>query len=361
MKSLTEFRYSQSQSVLNLIYLGFLTVFFLNSCTSLQNIEIEIAVQPKHPLADDIKSLALLNRSMTKQFANNKTDTLAKTLIDKAIKMDSVFQDSIAADTVILVTAQLLYESGRFDVVVPKERNIIRTDRQFIANPINADFTKELCKDFDVDAVLVLESFTEHLEATQSNTSNNGEDQKNRVAKDYLAVNVYNSDWRLYRPNVKELVLRFQANDTIFWWANSFTPADLYFQMPKIKVALIDGGIAAAYKMSGLISPEWIKLNRNYYRTGNWQIDSAIPLIKNNKWEEAATIWEKYATISSKTTRSKVEFNLALAAEMNDALDLAIEWGNKSYKSRPDKALEGYLKLLDNKRKEQQKEDLIRY
>ena len=168
MKYLTKIRFSRSHILLNLIYLGFLTVFFLNSCTSLQNIEIEIAVQPKHPLADDIKSLALLNRSMTKQFTNNKTDTLEKIFIDKAMRMDTVIQDSISADTVIQVAAKALFESGRFDVVVPKERNIVRSDINDIANPVNPSFIKEICHDFDVDAILVLESFDEQINVRQS-------------------------------------------------------------------------------------------------------------------------------------------------------------------------------------------------
>ena len=59
--------------------------------------------------------------------------------------------------------------------------------------------------------------------------------------------------------------------------------------------------------------------------------------------------------------QSKVEFNLALASEMNGDLDLAIEWGLKSFKSRYSKAIEVYLKTLDNKRIAQLKENKKRY
>jgi len=42
-------------------------------------------------------------------------------------------------------------------------------------------------------------------------------------------------------------------------------------------------------------------------------------------------------------------------------LDLAIEWGIKSYKTRYTKTVEVYLKALDNKRIAQLKENKKRY
>ena len=89
------------------------------SCTSLRNISIEVAVLPQYPISEDIQSLVLLNRSMNGQFSNIRSDSLEKLLINKNMVLNTVFQDSIAADTVIQIAAKALCESGRFDVVVP--------------------------------------------------------------------------------------------------------------------------------------------------------------------------------------------------------------------------------------------------
>jgi hypothetical protein len=56
-----------------------------------------------------------------------------------------------------------------------------------------------------------------------------------------------------------------------------------------------------------------------------------------------------------------VEFNLALASEMSGNLDLAIEWGLKSFKTKYSKAIEVYLKNLDTKRSAKLKESKLRY
>lgn len=329
------------------------------SCSSLKNIGIEVAVQPEYPIDEDIQSLVLLNRSMTSQFTNYKTDSLEKILINNKMSLDTVFQDSIAADTVIQSAARALYESSRFDVVVPKERNIIRTDNEEIVKPLNVSFINELCKDFNVDGVLVLESFAVQLKTKYSLRTVDGPYYNNEFN---AATDIsYFSEWRLYRPNDLKPVIRFQIGDSIFWNVDSYSLEDVYKQMPRTKEALIGGGIAAGLKMSGYISPGWKNQIRYYYLTGKNEIDAAVPFIKNNKWDEAAVIWEKFASNSSKTIRSKVEFNLALASEMNGDLDLAIEWGLKSFKSRYSKAIEVYLKTLDNKRIAQLKENKKRY
>ena len=358
MKNLHYLIKAWNSCVSGLLFLIVISAFY--SCTSLKKIGIEVSVLPEYPIAEDIQSLALLNRSMTSQFANNKTDTLEKVLIANKLVMDSVFQDSIASDTVIQVAAKALFESGRFDVVVPKDRNIVRSDTERIANPLNNNFINEICKDFNVDAVLVLEGFAERL--TTKYYLNEIQTPDN-VTKEYSATTdiIYFSEWRLYRPNDLRPVIRFQIGDSIFWKSYSYSLEDLYVQMPRIKEALNGGGIDAALKMTKYVSPSWVHQSRNYFLTGKPEIDAAVSPIKNNKWEEAAAIWAKYSNVNSKTVRSKVEFNLALASEMTGDIDLAIEWGLKSFKTRYTKAIEVYLKTLDNKRKAQQKENKKRY
>src|SRR5665647_1163060 len=101
---------------------GILFVFVfsaLYSCVSFKKIGIEVSVMPDYPITEDVQSMVILNRSMTNRFTNNNIDSLEKVLIKNKMQMDTVFQDSTAADTVIRVAAKALFESGRFDIVVP--------------------------------------------------------------------------------------------------------------------------------------------------------------------------------------------------------------------------------------------------
>jgi hypothetical protein len=342
---------------------GIIFVIFnlaLYSCSSLKNISIEVAVLPEFPISEDVQSIALLNRSMNLQFTNSKSDSIEKILIGKKMLMDTVFRDSIVADTAIQVAAKALFESGRFDVVVPKVRNILRNDNNEIGEPLNFNFINGICKDFNVDALLILENFSENLSTKYYLIRDEGTyygGQEFNATTDVES----RSEWRLYRPVEGKLALRFQLRDSIFWDISRYTIKDLYSQMPRTKEALIGGGIAAGLKISRLIGQNWITQTRYYFMTGNPDIDAAVPLIMENKWEEAAAIWTKYATVESKRVRGKVEFNLALASEMSGNLDLAIEWGLKSFKTKYSKAIEVYLKNLDTKRSAKLKESKLRY
>ena len=306
---------------------------------------------PEYPISEDVQSLALLNRSLNMQFTNLSSDSLEKVLIKSKMMMDSTFYDSIASDTVIHVTAQALFNSGRFDVVIPKEYNIYRNDSEAILPPLNINAIQNVCKNYNVDGVLVLEGFEEHISTNYDyRPIETGGGFDGSVDIDYK------SEWRLYRPDAKKPAIRFQIGDSIFWKNSNYDLSNLYLQLPRTKEALIGGGIASGIKMASFISPKWIKQIRYYFETGNKEIDAAIPLIKENKWEDATLIWTKYTSVKSKRERSRVEFNLALAAEMSNDLDLAIEWGLKSFKTNYSSAAEEYLKTLDALRKAHQKE-----
>jgi len=345
-----------SDFVKGLLFIYLCVSFF--SCSSLKSIEIQVAGLPEYPVADDIQSLVVVNRSMNMQFSNIPTDSIEKILINRRMSLEAVFRDSTAADTVIRVAAQALFNSGRFDVVIPKEPNIVRYDDNVITNPLDSSTINNMCREYNVDAVLSLESFAEHLTTKYYFKPEYGSSGNVYSANTDIG---YNAQWRLYRSGNHAGAYRFQVMDSIFWQASSHSLPDLYEQMPRTKEALTGGGIASGLKMAAYISPNWQNQLRYYFITGNKEIDAATAYLKENKWEETAEIWSKFASVKSKRIRSQVEFNLALAAEMNGNLDLAIEWGLKSYKTSYSQAAETYLRSLYYNRTSKLRESKQRY
>ncbi len=335
-----------------IFFILFIIVFV--SCTSLRNIGIEVSNLPQYPISDDVQSLVVFNRSMSSMFTNQNGDSLEKYFLKKRMELDTLFLDSIASDTLIKVVAKAMFESGRYDVVIPKERNLYRYNFYDLDNPLDNDLINQFCNDFKVDAVLVLEDFIEHMKVVYTMSPAGGDQVVYNAATDLA----YIGDWRLYRKDPTKKVIRFQVADTINWKGYDYNLEPLYQNMPTIKDALVNGGIASGEKMAGYICPKWVKQTRYYYVTGKNEIDAAVPLILQNKWKEAEAIWMKYSGESSKVVRSKVEYNLALAAEMKNDFDLAIEWGVKSFKSRYSKPAEVYLKTLDLRKKQMEKEGL---
>ncbi len=328
----------------------FFTLFIgaLYSCSSLGRIGIQVPVPPKYPVSSEIQSLTLLDRSLTPEFTNLDRDSLEKILVNHELDLDTIFHDSIAADTAIQVAAKALYESGRFDAVVPDERNVVREDTGGVLPPLDKEFIESIRKRFNTDGVLVLEDFSEHLTTDFSTSRFNSIYEFGRPLVEYSGIiNIYyKSVWRLYQPQLDPPIVRYEANDSIFWESADYTLREMYNKLPSIKEALIGGGIAAARQIAGDISPGWENEDRKYYITGNKNIDAAIPLLKENKWDQAAEIWMKYLSSSSKTVRSQIQFNLALASEMTGHISLAIDWATKSYATKPSRIAEQYIKYL---------------
>ncbi len=329
------------------------------SCNSMQKISIQVAKPPQHPVSPEIQAIALLNRSMTRNFTNLGRDSLEKILVKSELDLDTLMLDSIAADTTIQVAAKALFESDRFDMVVPKQRNLNRIDTTRLLNPLDKEFIDGIRRDFKVDAVLVLEGFSEKVITNLESQSFLIGFESGRFVNQYKGtINVaYNMEWRLYQPDLNPPILRFNTTDTVFWNSLDYSLQNMYDKLPSLKEALIGGGIASGIDMAYNISPKWVNEIRRYYVTGNKEADAAVPLIMANKWEDAAEIWKKFAGASSKNFRSKIEYNLALAAEMTGNVDQAIDWATKSYKTKYSYQIESYLKYLNQRSKLLKKSD----
>jgi hypothetical protein len=348
-----EFFHSMVLSAIKKPPFPILLAFIICSCSSLERISIQLATPPRHPVPPEIQSLAILNRSITSNFTDLQRDSLEKILVKKELNLDTIMLDSVAADTAIQVAAKALFESDRFDVVVPKQRDVKRGDKGRLLAPLDSNFIEGIRKDFNVNAVLVLESFSEKvITDLESRRYLVGFEGAGFVNAYRATINVaYNLQWRLYQPGINPPIVRYNTKDTIFWNSFDYSLKGTYDKLPSLKETLIQGGVAAGIEMADYISPEWNNAIRRYFKTGNKEADAAIPLAKSNKWEEAAGIWNKFADTPSANLRSKVEYNLALAAEMTGNLDSAIEWATKSYKTRYSYKIESYLKQLDERRK----------
>ena len=327
-------------------------VLGLGGCSAIKTVNIQLLQPPPYIVSDSIQSVTVLNRSMTPDFKNWDRDSLEQLLADKGLAMDTTLRDSIAADTVIQVAAHQLFNSGRYDVVIPKERNLTNfLPSTLRPEPLDSEFVSAMCQNFNTNALLVLESFSEDVK-TDFEKGYQPDFSGNMVEIYYGALDVsYHSHWRLYDPKYPEKTREFGVSDTIYWDAYGNTAEEMYMKLPSIKEALIEGGVVTGQDLANKIAPQWKDARRHLFATGNKEIDKAIPLAEKGNWDEAQKIWEEYANSGSKSRRSKIEFNLALANEMNGDIEKAIAWGVKSYKTYYRQLTDQYLIELGKRRK----------
>jgi hypothetical protein len=338
---------------------SFVWLILLTSCASKGKISIQVPVPPKMAFPKEIQSVVLMNRSMTEGFSVLNQDSLQSLFNKMRWSLRCIFLDSVASDTTIKILGNQMYESGRFDVVVPLSRNLpnnIVSLSELInqAPSLNLAEVKQICHEFDVDALLSMENFYE--KTTTSFWVTRGEHYSNgAVHKEYEALIQVesHSDWKIYQPLEKLIVAKFNVKDTIYWkrtgnWiSNKISQNKVYKQLPTIKEALIIGAIEHGKRVAEYISPGWKPDMRRYYLTGNKDADSAVVLLKKNDWEGTEVIWMKFCNESSAVFRSKIEFNLALASEMSGNLNEAVVWAKKSNQSRKSATAKKYLKILN--------------
>jgi len=330
------------------IWIFFGLIVLLGSCVSTGKISVQVPVPAKRSIPADIQSIVLMNRSMSAGFSNLNQDSLEVLFIKKKLHLDGIFLDSLAADTTVKSMANALYEFGRFDVVVPVRRNLPNNNSSYQDSTpsLTLKQVKQICSEFNVDALLALENFHEKVKTSYETGYMNGYNGADLKEFDAYVQVAFHSNWKLYQPKEKLLVAKFEVNDTIFWTENGLSLQETYEKLPTLKDALMNGAIENAKNFAAYISPAWQSEDRRYFMTNNSEIDKAVSFLLKNDWKEAEKIWMKYASVSSPVLRSKIEFNLALASEMNGNLNEAIEWAQKSFQTKYSLAAEDYLRLL---------------
>lgn len=323
-------------------------LLLLGSCVSMGRIAVQVPVPAPRSIPDDIQSLVVMNGSMTEAFKNLNQDTLENLFVKKKLTLDDVMLDSTAADTTIKSIANYLYKSGRYDVVVPLKRNLPDYNATYYQRSaaLSLPNVRQICDEFNVDALLVLENFSEKVNTSFRIDPFPFEGFAGTVA--YIQV-AYHSNWKLYQPKEKLTSARFEVNDTIFWEQSGATLQETYEKLPTIKESLLSAAVENASSLAAYVSPGWKEEVRKYYVTGDAEADRAIRFVNKDDWKEAEKIWLKFASVSSAGLRSKIEFNLALASEMNGNKEKAISWAEKSLQSKYAGVTEEYLRILNSR------------
>lgn len=334
-------------------------LLFLNSCVSTKNIYIEIPVQAKKELPAEIQSLTLVNRTVDNRYSDIKSDSLQKLFYLQKFNYDTVIYDLSAVDTTLKALGDLLFESGRYDIVIPEDRNLPFKRNAFLTSEMEPAEVQQLCTDFNTDAVLSIDHFK-----TRVSTKFTRHRLVSAIFSDEYVPNVeaqmaviYEALFRVYDPVKERVISREFLRDTLYWSDYGPTTRELMQNFTPVKQALSEAGIAAALDYSDKIGVIWRNESRNYFPRGDANLKKAALFVQSGEWQTAIALWTDTAEKSkSKALKSKAYFNLAVAHELQGNIDKAIDFALKSYKSMYRLITYEYLELLKKRKKELQKQ-----
>lgn len=325
-----------------------LITFALVSCKGYYAaLTIENPIPAKEDLPSDIQSLTLMNRSINNQFTDHQEDSLENYFYRHNYQLAAVILDIHAADTTLLSLGDLLYSSGRYEVVIPVDRNIKREEPyNIIPDTLSTETVRKICEEYNTDALLVLEQFSTKAMADLNDERWVGED--GTYHSYYASLDMkYNAYFRIYKPGSP--AIEIPLSDTIYWESADNLLERMLTKLPTVKQAVISAGVKVALDVDAKISPIWVPEKRGYFLFSR-KHDLGRQLMEENNIKDAYDYWMQMAQSNKKKIKARAEYNLALASELQGDLDQAMEWALKSYHTYYQHQTELYLKKLDAKK-----------
>jgi hypothetical protein len=158
--------------------------------------------------------------------------------------------------------------------------------------------------------------------------------------------------WSVYDLIEKKRLDKYNYTDTLYWERVGYMKAEVDNNMPGVEQCIREASYFAASDYAKRVFPGWQTELRYYFISGNTDFKIAAELVKNNKWEEASALWEKYTKDIDKEIASRACFNLALANEMLGNIDIAIAWAETSEKIKKKSRTRYYIYNLKMRKEE---------
>lgn len=324
------------------------------SCISTKSLLIEIPVPAEKSLPTDIQSLTIVTQAVDTKFTNLEADSLQTVFYEQRFNYDTVIYDLQMADTTLKVVGELLFESGRYDYVIPENRFLKPFSNSFSGLTMPWDTVKNITETFETDAVLSLDHLktrviTDFGSETYFDAFNDG---FYSAAEAQMQV-IYEALFRVYDPVEEKIVMREFMRDTLMWEDADTSTRNLFSRFTPVKQALTEAGIAIALELSEKIAVIWRTEQRVYFNKGNDKLKQASQLVNSGNWQAAIDLWKEITESSnSKSLKSKALFNIAVGYEMLGDVDEAISWALKSYDTMYRQVTYDYLQTLERRKKE---------
>ncbi|MFV0591143.1 MAG: DUF6340 family protein [Draconibacterium sp.] len=334
-----------------------LLILMLASCSSTRYITIEIPHKAKQDLPERIQSLLLINRTVDDSYSDLTADSLQNIFFKKNFDADTLILDLQAADTMLQALGKLLFESGRYDYVIPENRFVEHKKNTFLSETMPRNEVKDFCQMFNTDAVLSVDMFQTRVITNFDKDVyyDPGNDAFMELAGAQMAI-VYEALFRIYDPAEDQIVMREFLRDTLYWEDKAGSVRDLFNNFTTVKQGLTEAGIALALDFSGEISTVWDTERRPIFSDKDDRMTQAEKLTDNNDWTAAMVLWEGITKdAKSKSTKSKAAFNLAVGYELQGNIDDAIKWGLESYNTMYRQLTYDYLERLKQRKQELEK------
>lgn len=321
----------------------------LNSCmtsTSLEVLQPAAFAVPGH-----ISTLATVNRTRPVKKVGNAIEGL--------FTGEAIGQDKSGARRATEGLSDALKNTPRFDVVFTGIEMTGKGAFEFPA-PLDWRLIDSICDAFNADALAVIEKFDSDISRNTSSQQRESKDKDGNVQRwtEYrveMATRV-KLGWRMYDPQERVIIDEFEVWEEIGWDGSGRSENAAAAGLPDRVSMVNEVSYAAGRKYGMRIAPSWIRVRRQYYpkAKGDSQLEAdmaeAARFARIGKFAEAAVLWKPIAEDGTNPKAAgKAAYNMALAAEWEGKLDIALNWADKAYVQYGNKQARDYTTILRNR------------
>lgn len=315
---------------------------------------MQVLVPARIDIPNNIHSVGIINRSLPE-----KGNTLGNVL-EGLISGESILADREASERCIVGVTEHLNQAPRFKAVAIYGANLKGTGTKQFAPPIQWNEVDRLCKQYNVDALAVLESFDSDIffDRGERKVKRKVNDREVMVTEYLAELNVrVNAGWRIYDNTQKRIIDENIYTDERHWDSQGDNPEEAFRRLPSKRRALDDAGHFSGQQYAIRISPNWLTVSRSYYKKGNDRMKLAKEYAKRGNWDSAITTWKIEAQNADPEIAGRASYNMAVASERNGDLETALIWANKALKEYNNKKAAAYIAILQQRMYDQQRLD----
>ncbi len=202
------------------------------------------------------------------------------------------------------------------------------------------------------DLVISLETFSYFFSEYKENYST-------QKSNEVITANV----WAVFDPVNEKIIERKALIDTVFW--NKYDEngnINKNYRLPARETALRIASQLSGENYAKRFNASWQTVKRMYSVPPLPDFEQASYFVGKGEWDKAIQLWEEYATDKNGKLAISARYNLALAYEMKDDIEMASQWVNAAknmalqYRNKEDlKMIIAYEKKLEQRKKDMDK------
>ena len=306
--------FNNIRSVVSLAMLALLA-----SCTSMEQISIDYLCPAEFSFAENIRRVGVIAHLDT-------TGVYAWT--DDPLEKDTDLSRASAcivpeAQTVVDSLAQVMADNGFFDDVMVGDFQVVAHDSVQQHAPITREAVAELTELMDVDFIIAVEDMKMDFH------------KKISVLPEYMVAygemtSVVDARLGFYQSLFDRPFYTAASRDTLCWEAYGTTEEMVEAEMDEEELTRQACRLVGESLVMKFL-PHWETAERVYFGSGNVNMRNAHVYAQENNWSEARKLWKREYELTKRVKKQMLlSHNIALSYEMEDELESALNWAQKS-------------------------------